>query len=200
MNELKSFKRVVDSFKKLPSVGLKSAERMVYSLLSMEKNELEEFASALLELKDKIHPCPICGVYTEDDICEICKDDSRDKSTLIVVSYEKDVDAFEKVDSLHGVYHVLNGVLSAVNGIGINDLRIDSLLERIKEENIKEVILATNPTIEGEATALFLARLLESYDIKISRLAYGLPMGGHLDYADALTIEKALQGRTKLKE
>ena len=200
MKELKSFKRVVDSFKRLPSVGTKSAERMAYSLLGMEESDLEEFAASILELKNKIHPCPVCGIYTEDDLCEVCKDDTRDKETLIVVSFEKDVVAFEKVDSLHGIYHVLNGALSAVNGIGINDLRIDSLLERINNENIKEVILATNPTIEGETTALFLAKLLESYNVKVSRLAYGLPMGGHLDYADALTIEKALQGRTKLKE
>ena len=200
MKELKSFKRVVDSFKRLPSVGLKSAERMAYSLLTMDKEDIEEFAASLIELKDKIHPCPICGVYTEDEICEICQDSTRDQSTLIVFSYEKDVAAFERSDSLHGLYHVLNGVLSAVNGVGINDLRIDSLLERVSKGEIKEVILATNPTIEGETTALFLAKLLESYDVKVTRLAYGMPMGGHLDYADELTIEKALQGRTKLKE
>ena len=134
MKELKSFKRVVDSFKRLPSVGTKSAERMAYSLLGMEESDLEEFAASILELKNKIHPCPVCGIYTEDDLCEVCKDDTRDKETLIVVSYEKDDVAFEKVDSLHGIYHVLNGALSAVNGIGINDLRIDSLLERINNE------------------------------------------------------------------
>ncbi len=200
MHELKSFKRVVDSFKRLPSVGLKSAERMAYSLLSMGNEDVEEFASALLELKNKIHPCPICGIYCEDEICEICSDESRDQTTIVVVSYEKDVAAFERSEKSRFIYHVLNGVLSAVNGVGINDLRIDSLLSRIEEGKITEVILATNPTLEGETTALFLAKLLEKYDVKVTRLAYGLPMGGHLDYTDTLTIEKALEGRTKLKE
>lgn len=200
MKELESFNRVVDSFRKLPSVGQKSAERMAYAILEMKEEDVMEFIDSMQNLKKRIHPCPICGIYTEDDACEICKDPSRDHHTLIVVSYEKDVSAFERIENQHVVYHVLNGALSAMQGVGMTDLRIDSLLERITKEDIHEVILATNPTIEGETTALFLAKLLESYPVKVTRLAYGLPMGGHLDYADALTLGKALEGRTKLKE
>ena len=200
MKELESFNRVVDSFRKLPSVGQKSAERMAYAILEMKEEDVMEFIDSLQNLKKRIHPCPVCGIYTEDDVCEICKDPSRDHHTLIVVSYEKDVSAFERIENHHVVYHVLNGALSAMQGVGMSDLRIDSLLERITKEDIHEVILATNPTIEGETTALFLAKLLESYPVKVTRLAYGLPMGGHLDYADALTLGKALEGRTKLKE
>lgn len=200
MKELESFNRVVDSFRKLPSVGQKSAERMAYAILEMKEEDVMEFIDSMQNLKKRIHPCPVCGIYTEDDLCEICKDPSRDHHTLIVVSYEKDVSAFERIENQHVVYHVLNGALSAMQGVGMSDLRIDSLLERITKEDIHEVILATNPTIEGETTALFLAKLLESYPVKVTRLAYGLPMGGHLDYADALTLGKALEGRTKLKE
>lgn len=200
MKELESFQRAVDSFRKLPSIGQKSAERMAYAILEMKDEDVLEFVQSLTELKKRIHPCPICGIYTEDDICEICKDETRDHHTLIVVSYEKDVAAFERIENQHVIYHILNGALSAMQGVGMGDLRIDSLLDRIVKEDIHEVILATNPTIEGETTALFLAKLLENYPVKVTRLAYGLPMGGHLDYADTLTLKKALEGRTKLKE
>ncbi len=200
MRDLDSFHRLVDSFRHLPSVGQKSAERMAYAVLEMSKEDVEDFAAALLDIKKRIHPCVRCGIYSEEPLCEICQDETRDQHTLIVVSYEKDVAAFEKVESFHGIYHVLNGVLSAVKGIGIQDLRIDSLLERLSKEDIHEIIIATSPTIEGETTALFLAKILENYPLKITRLAYGLPMGGHLDYADSLTLEKALAGRTNLKE
>ncbi len=200
MRDLDSFKRLVDSFRHLPSIGQKSAERMAYAILEMDEEDVEEFASALIDVKNKIHPCSRCGIYSETPLCEICQDETRDQHTLIVVSYEKDVAAFERVEKFHGRYHVLNGVLSAVKGIGVQDLRIDSLIERLSSEDIHEIIIATSPTIEGETTALFLAKLLENYPLKITRLAYGLPMGGHLDYADSLTLEKALEGRTNLKE
>lgn len=200
MRELESFHRLVESFRKLPSVGQKSAERMAYAILEMKEEDVTAFSLALTDVKKKIHPCAKCGIYTEQDVCEICLDPKRDHHTMIVVSYEKDVAAFERIESIHGIYHVLHGALSAVHGVGVQDLNIDSLLERIVNEDIHEVILATNPTIEGETTALFLAKLLESYPVKVTRLAYGLPMGGHLDYADALTLEKALEGRTNIKE
>ncbi len=200
MEELKALSRLIDSLKKLPSVGQKSAERMAFAILEMDEETVKEMVVSLSELQVKIHVCPICGIYTQDDLCEICSDSSRNHESLIVVSYQKDVYAFEKMGKFKGQYHILNGVLSAVNGIGIKDLSIDALIKRIEDDHFVEVILATNPTIEGETTALFISKLLSRFPVKVTRLAYGLPMGGHLDYADSLTLGKALEGRTKMKE
>lgn len=200
MKELKALNRATDSFRKLPSVGQRSAERMAYAVLEMSQEDVNEFANALLSIKTKIHKCPKCGLYTENpNECDICLSNTRDHKTMIVVSNQKDVIAFEKLESFNGVYHVINGTLSAVNGISPADLHIDDLLERIKVEQTSEVIIATEPTIEGETTALYIARLLQNYDVKVTRLAYGLPMGSQLDYADTLTLTKALQGRTNIK-
>lgn len=198
MKELKSVTKLIESFSRLPGVGHKSAEKMAYSVLEMADEDVEMFSEALIELKRNVHHCPICGAYTEDDVCEICSDENRDKTKIIVVSYPKDVASFERLGVYNGRYHVLGGVLSAVNGVGINDLNIDGLEKRIKEDNVQEIIIATNPTTEGETTALYLARILEKYNINITRLAYGLPMGGHLEYADSLTLSKALEGRKKI--
>lgn len=198
MKALKTLELLTNCFAKLPGVGLKSAERMAYSVLEMPLEDVNDFASSLLNVKTNIHKCPKCGLYTEDDECEICKNPNRNSDTLIVVSYSKDAIAFEKLNSFEGRYHILNGVISASNGQNIEDLNIDSLLKRIKEENVKEVVLATNPTLEGETTALYIAKLLEGKNVVVSRLAYGLPMGGHLDYADSLTLNRALEGRRKL--
>ena len=198
MKDLKSLSRLLDSFAKLPSVGKKSAERMALAVLEMDEEEVREFAEALTTMKDTIHKCPVCGLYTEEEKCEICSDVERDDKTLIVVSSFRDVYAFEKLHSFKGRYHILGGVLSAVSGVGIDDLNIDSLFKRVEENHINEVILATNPTIEGETTALFLAKMLEGKNVEVTRLAYGLPMGGHVDYADSLTLNKALEGRRKV--
>ncbi len=198
MKELKSVTKLVDSFSKLPGVGHKSAEKMAYSVLEMEDEDVEMFSDALKELKQRVHHCPICGAYTEGDICEICADQNRDKTKIIVVSYPRDIEPFEKLGNYNGRYHVLGGVLSAVNGVGINDLKIADLERRISEDGIQEVIIATNPTTEGETTALYLARILENKNVSLTRLAYGLPMGGHLEYADSLTLSKALEGRKKI--
>ena len=151
-------------------------------------------------VRTKIGKCPICGSYTEDDLCPFCSDIERDQTTLVVVSYFKDALAFEKLKSYHGLYHILNGSLSPTKGIGINDINFPSLLTRIKEGEIKEVILATNPTIEGETTALYIEKILEQYNITISRLAYGLPMGAQLDYADELTLTRAFEGRKIIRK
>ncbi|MCH5172317.1 MAG: recombination protein RecR [Erysipelotrichales bacterium] len=199
MEKLKSFDKLVEQFKKLPSVGTKSAERMAYSILNWNEEDIKEFANALQDVKNKIHKCPVCGIFTEHEKCEVCSSSSRDTTKLMVVCNQKDALAFENAEAFDGLYHVLGGVLSIQNGVSYEDLAIDSLLERVQNDNIKEIILATEPTIDGETTAQFIAKLLEKYNVSISRLGYGLPMGGHLDYADALTLSKSLEGRTKLK-
>jgi recombination protein RecR len=198
MKDLKSLNRLIDSFAKLPSVGRKSAERMALAILEMDEENVNEFSEALIDLKGAIHKCPICGLYTEDEKCEVCSDADRSEKTLIVVSSFRDVYAFEKLNTFKGRYHILGGVLSAVAGIGVEDLNIDSLFKRIEDNHVQEIVLATNPTIEGETTALFIAKLLEGKEVNVTRLAYGLPMGGHVDYADALTLNKALEGRRKI--
>jgi len=198
MEKLKALERLEESLAKLPSVGKKSAERMAYAMLDMEESDLLEFSDAVKQLKDKIHVCPICGNLTENEICDVCSDESRDHSTLLVVSYSKDVIAFEKAEGFKGIYHVLGGTISISKGKGIEDLSINSLIKRIEEGIIKEVIIATNPTVDGETTALYIAKLLEKQNVNVTRIAYGLPMGGNLDYTDSLTLSKALEGRRKM--
>ena len=196
--KLKALDRLIDSLSKLPSVGKKSAERMAYAMLNMDEDDLIEFSNAVRGLKEAIHNCPICGNLTEDEICEICKEESRNKGILMIVSYPKDVIAFENSEGYNGLYHVSNGVIAPNKGKGIDDLNFSSLISRIEEGNITEIILATNPTIEGETTALYIAKKLEKYNLTISRLAYGLQMGGNLDYTDSITLNRALEGRRKV--
>lgn len=198
MKELKSLERLIDSLAKLPSVGRKSAERLAYSLIDWDKESIDEFSNALIGIKENIHTCPICGMYTEDDKCEICNDETRNKKIIIVVASPKDIYAFEKLKSYNGSYHSLNGLICPTKGIGVDDINISSLLKRIKDDSVEELILATDPTVEGETTALYIAKILENENIKLTRLAFGLPVGGKLDYADTLTISKALEGRKEL--
>lgn len=198
MIKLKALERLQESLAKLPSVGKKSAERMAFAMLEMDDDDLLEFSEAVRELKSKIHLCPICGNITEDDECYICKDSNRDRTTLMVVSSPKDVIAFENAEGFNGLYHVLGGTISLSKGKGIDDLNIKSLISRVAQGEIKEVILATNPNVDGETTALYLAKELRNYNVNVTRLAYGLPMGGNLDYADALTLSKAVEGRRKI--
>ena len=198
MEKLKALIRLEESLAKLPSVGKRSAERMAYAMLNMDDDDLAEFSDAIKNLKQSIHVCPICGFLTEAENCEICDDPDRDQSVLMVVSYPKDVIAFENAESYRGLYHVLNGAISVSKGASIEDLNIASLLERINNGNFKEVIIATNPTIEGETTALYIAKLIADKVETVTRLAYGLQMGGNLDYTDSLTLSKAVEGRRKL--
>ena len=198
MEKLKALIRLEESLAKLPSVGKRSAERMAYAILNMDDDDLAEFSDAIKNLKQSIHVCPICGFLTEGENCEICDDPDRDQSVLMVVSYPKDVIAFENAESYRGLYHVLNGAISVSRGASIEDLNIASLLERINNGNFKEVIIATNPTIEGETTALYIAKLIADKVETVTRLAYGLQMGGNLDYTDSLTLSKAVEGRRKL--
>ncbi len=198
MKELPSYAALVDSFRKLPGVGTRSAERMASSVFEMRKEDALEFAAAIENAKNRVHKCPNCGLYTEDDLCEVCKDTSRNHEICLVVTNPKDAVSFEAVNAFRGVYHVLGGLLSPTKGVGPENLTIDSLKERIKTEGIKEVIMATSPTLEGETTALFVAKVLEPLDVKVSRLGYGLPAGSSLEYADPLTLSRALEGRKTL--
>ncbi len=198
MEKLKALQRLQESLAKLPSVGKKSAERMAFAMLDMEDDDLNEFADAVKDLKTSIHRCPICGNFTEEDICEICSDKDRDTTTLMVVASPKDVISFELSEGYRGLYHVLGGTISLSKGMDVEKLSIPSLVERIENGQIKEVIIATNPTVDGETTALYLSKLLEKYDVSVTRLAYGLPMGGNLEYADSLTLAKAIEGRRKI--
>ena len=198
MEKLKALQRLEESLAKLPSVGKKSAERMAFAMLNMEDDDLKEFAEAVKELKESIHFCPICGNLTEGEKCYVCEDNERDRETIMVVASPKDIFAFESSGGYNGLYHVLGGTISLSRGINIDQLNIQSLLNRVDEDHIKEVIIATNPTVDGETTALYLSKLLEKYDVNVTRLAYGLPMGASLDYADALTLSKAVEGRRKI--
>ena len=198
MEKLKALTRLEESLVKLPSVGRRSAERMAYALLSMDEEDLNEFSDALRNLKQSIHVCPICGFLTDGEQCEICTSDEREKDVLMIVSYPKDVIAFENAETYHGLYHVLNGAISLGKGGSIDNLNINSLIDRVNNNHFKEVIVATNPTIEGEATALYIAKLLEDKVDNVTRLAYGLQMGGNLEYTDSLTLSKAIEGRRKL--
>ena len=198
MNDSPSFASLLDSLSKLPGIGAKTAERMAYAVLEMREEDAMEFSSAIANVKQRIHKCPKCGLYTESDLCDICSDHQRDRSTLIVVSFPQVAYSFERISGFRGLYHVLGGVISPSKGMGMGELAIDSLLKRIDEDGVKEVVLATNPTLEGETTALFLAKLLDGKDVTVTRLAYGLPMGSSLDYADSLTLSKALEGRKKI--
>ena len=199
MEKLTSLDLLIDYLKRLPSVGTKSAERMAYAILNMDRDIVEGFAASLVEVKDKVHSCPTCGLYTEHERCDICRDNERSSDTIIVVSSPKDIFGFERIDDFKGRYHVLGGLLSATSQVNPEDLKINELIARVESENIKEIIIATNPTIEGEITALYLARQLAGLPVKVSRIAYGLPMGGQVDYIDSLTLFKALENRREIK-
>lgn len=198
MKNLKSIDRLTEAFSKLPGVGHKSAEKMAYSILEMNDKNVYELSDALKDVKESVHHCSECGAYCENDICEVCSNPDKDKTRIIVVSYPRDIFPFEKLGTYTGVYHVLGGVLSAVNGVGVEDLRISELVEKVNRDNVKELIIATNPTTEGETTALYIAKILENMPVNVTRIAYGLPMGGHLEYTDSLTLLKSLEGRKKI--
>lgn len=192
-----SFDELVECFKLLPGIGGKGAERMVYHVLDMDEEQVQRFSKALLELKHRIRYCKKCGHICEDEYCDICKDPSRDQTTICVVESPKDVFAMEKLKEYHGLYHVLHGTMSIMDGKTIDDLNMQTLFDRL-DDCIEEVIIATNPTREGETTALFLAKLLAKKNISASRIANGLPIGSNLDYADELTLLKSLEGRKKM--
>jgi recombination protein RecR len=186
---------LINEFSKLPTVGPKTAARLVFYLLNRPRHEAQSLAEAILAVKDKVRFCSICFSLTEHDPCNICDDERRDIGTICVIAEPKDLYAIERTGVFNGRYHVLGGLISPMDGIGAAQLRIKELVERIGAEEPAEIIIATNPNAEGEATALYLSRLLQPIAVRVSRLAYGLPIGGDLDYADELTLAKALEGR-----
>jgi recombination protein RecR len=189
---------LINEFSKLPTVGPKTAARLVFYLLNRPRHEAQALAEAILNVKDRVRFCSICYSLTETDPCDLCSDPDRDAETICVVAEAKDVYAIERTGAFKGRYHVLGGLISPMDGIGPAQLRVKELVERIGREAPSEIILATNPNAEGEATALYLSRLLQPLGGKVTRLAYGLPIGGDLDYADEITLAKALEGRTAL--
>ena len=192
---IESLQRLAEQFGRLQGVGRKNAMKMAFSVLEMSDEEAKVFADAIIEAKEKIHLCPVCQNITDRDICPICADAQRDRKTVCIVSDPRVVMSMEKVREFKGLYHVLHGVISPMNGVTPDKLKIKELLSRIGEGEIEEVIVATNPTVEGEATAMYLARLLKPLGIRVTRLAYGIPMGSDLEYADEITLFRALEGR-----
>lgn len=194
MAEIESLVRLAEQFGRLSGIGRKSAMRMAYSVLEFSDEEAAEFARAIVDAKTNIHLCPICQNLTDKTLCHVCNDLDRDTSVICVVEDARAVMSIEKVREYRGLYHVLHGVISPVNGITPDKLKIKELLSRL-DENVKEVIVATNPTVEGEATAMYLSRLIKPLGVKVTRLAYGVPVGADLEYADEVTLFRALEGR-----
>ena len=193
-----ALENLIDKFAMLPGIGKKSAQRLAFFVLGLPEGEAESFADAIIQARGTVHTCKVCQNLTDGEICSICSDPMRDKGLICVVTDPKDVVALERTREYKGLYHVLHGVISPLNGIGPDQLRIKELLQRVADEDIREVIMATNPDTEGEATAMYLSRLLKPFGVAVTRLAYGVPVGGHLEYADEVTLTRALEGRTQI--
>ena len=193
-----ALQNLADQFARLPGVGSKTAQRLAFHVLSLPDGEAEEFANAILEAKKQVHTCPVCQNLTDRELCPICDDDTRDHSVVCVVADPKDVIAMERSREYRGVYHVLHGVISPLNHVSQDDIRIRELLKRVSQGEIKEVIMATNPDTEGEATAMYISRLLRPMEVKVTRLAYGMSVGSQLEYADEVTLTRALEGRQEM--
>ena len=193
-----ALERLTEEFAKLPGIGGKTAQRLAFYVLSLPEEEAAAFADAITEAKRTVHTCPICQNLTDSERCAICDDEQRDHSTICVVAEPRDVISFERAREYHGVYHVLHGVISPLNHVGPDDIRIRELLKRVSSGGVKEVIMATNPDTEGDATAMYLSRLLRPMEIKVTRLAYGIPVGSQLEFADEITLLRALEGRQEI--
>ena len=190
--------RLINELSKLPGIGGKTAQRLAFHILSMDDKSAMELADAISDAKRSMRYCSVCGNLTDTDPCSICSDESRDKSVICVVESPKDVVAMEKIREYRGYYHVLHGAISPMDGIGPDDINLKSLIVRLQNEDVKELIIATNPNIEGEATAMYIARLIKPSGIKVTRIAHGIPVGGDLEYADEVTLLKAMEGRREL--
>jgi recombination protein RecR len=190
--------KLIDEFRKLPGIGAKSAQRLTYSILRRSREDAERLSSAILDVKEKIRCCSRCNNFSDRDPCNYCNNAARSNETICVVEEPNDILAVEKTREYRGQYHVLHGVLSPINGIGPEDLKLKNLLERLREGTVREIILATNPNVEGEATAIYLAKLLKPIGVKVSRIALGLPVGSDLEFADEMTMSKALEHRHEM--
>lgn len=186
---------LIEQFQKLPGIGRKTAQRLAFFVLSLSEDDANTFASAIVDAKKSVRFCKVCQNLTDSEVCSICDDKSRDASVICVVADPKDVVAIEKTREFNGLYHVLHGCISPINNVGPDDIRVKELLVRVAENDVREVIMATNPDTEGEATAMYLARLLAPFEVTVTRLAYGIPVGGHLEFADEVTLTRALEGR-----
>jgi recombination protein RecR len=193
-----ALQNLTDQFARLPGIGGKTAQRLAFHVLSLPLEDAEEFANAILDAKKTVHTCPVCQNLTDREICSICSDDARDADVICVVAEAKDVIAMERSREFHGVYHVLHGVISPLNHVTQDDIKIRELLQRVGQNPIREVIMATNPDTEGEATAMYISRLLRPMEVKVTRLAYGVPVGSQLEYADEVTLSRALEGRQQM--
>jgi recombination protein RecR len=198
MNYARPLSRLVGELEKLPGIGPKSAQRLAFHILRMPTEDARHLAEAIVEVKDRIRTCSVCFNFTDQEVCEICRADRRDHALLCVVAEPRDLMAMERTNEYRGVYHVLGGVISPLEGIGPESLRLRELAERIQDGTVKEVILATNPTVEGDTTAMYIARLLRPFGVRVTKIAFGLPVGGDLDYADQATLIQALEGRREV--
>lgn len=194
----KSIEKLIEELSKLPGIGNKTAQRLAFFIINMPVEDVKSLSKAIIEAKEKIRYCSICYNITDDDVCKICSDKERDQSIICVVSDPMDVVAMEKTRDYKGVYHVLHGAISPMDGIGPEDIKVRELLNRVKAYDVKEVILATNPDIEGEATSMYIAKLLKPLGIKVTRIAHGVPVGGDLEYTDVVTLSRALEGRREM--
>lgn len=190
--------KLVEQFERLPGIGHKTAQRLAYYVLKLPNEEARDFSSAILDAHDKIRYCKVCCNLTDQELCPVCRDNNRDKSIICVVEDPRDVMALERTNEFNAGYHVLHGVISPLGGVGPEQLCIKELLNRVSSSSVKEIIMATNPTVEGEATAMYISRLLKPLGVKVTRLAYGIPVGGDLEYADEVTLTRALEGRNEI--
>ena len=196
--DVAALEKLVEQFQKIPSIGRKTAQRMAFHVLDLPENEAKEFADAIMDAHTKIHHCSLCHNLTENELCPICESVTRDHSLLCVVEDPRDIPALERTREFSGVYHVLHGTISPMNGVGPDQLTIKSLVERVSKGEIKEVIMATNPTLEGDTTAMYIGKLIKPFEVKVTRLAYGIPVGADIEYADDVTLLRALEGRREL--
>ena len=198
MNYPDSLKKLIDSLKKLPTIGEKSADRLAFAIMDMDTDDVEVFSKSIIDAKYKIKKCIICGNITENDVCDICSSKNREEDIICVVEDAKNIISLEKMGSYTGKYHVLGGLISPMDGKGPEDIKVDSLVKRVKNDKIKEVIIAVSPTLEGETTSLYISKLLEDMDVVVSKIAHGIPMGADMEYLDPMTLSMAMLNRNKI--